>query len=202
MAVTHLLFFAKPDEQREWLKGLLSNEQLWCVIRQAPPTRRIEYVSGTRFLDEQDFRCRLGVGGADLFLGNRDLVPNPVWRVTGGGHQEIDAINTQSIQYVPSRLADHILLLGQIAIMSEPYYREAGIDPSGVQAWFRDVAKSFRKQKYPRSRVVLAWTENGVRKERKQPGIIVTPGAVEWRRSGGRLKQFVEGAYEFDIRFD
>jgi hypothetical protein len=134
MAMTHLIFYAMPDEQCAWLKGQLSSGQLWCVVRQLPPTWRIESVSGTDFLTEDIFRRCPGVGVVQLILGNRALVPDPVWRIDGGGGKDIDFIRSQAIQYDASILADHILLLGAMGIMSAPYYREAGIDPAGVQS--------------------------------------------------------------------
>jgi hypothetical protein len=60
----------------------------------------------------------------------------------------------------------------------------------------------FGSKKYATSLVVLTYEEDGVQKDRREPGIMATLGAVEWRRAGGLLKHLVEGRCEFDIRFE
>jgi hypothetical protein len=135
----------------------------------------------------------------NLFIGHRDLTPEPVWRTTGRGDQDIDFIKSQAVQYTASVLAnDTILLDGQLAIMRAIYYEEAGINPKPLQKWFRRLAKLFRALQTPDAHLICRAASGQIR---ACDNIMLTPGAADWRRSGGLLKQFPDGPVEFDVEF-
>jgi len=191
-------FFATPDEQRLWLRNLLADKSIWCVLRVFPPNWKIEVVTDTEFLEELQLKKDGDIGGFDLYLGRSDLISAPVWRSTGDGRRDIDLTRSQAIAYDPSMVADgDILLEGQMAIMRGTHYEEAGIDPKPLRKWFGEMTKSFGE--LSAGGVVVCRDPNSG-KEKEYPDIIATQGAVQWQRSGRLLKQFVRGAYEFDIR--
>jgi hypothetical protein len=198
MSKTSLEFFATPEEQRHWLRGLLSDERIWCVVGKSPPNRTIEQVTGTRFLNELHLTKPGEIGGLQLFFGPGDLVSSPIWRTSERGDRDIDFARSKAVLFDPSFVVrKQILLEGTMAIMRRVYYEEAGIDPKPLQRWFRQIANSFTKLKTAGT-VVLRDPADGT--EKAYPDIIATPGAVEWQRTGHLLKQFVNGAYEFEVR--
>ena len=186
-----------PDEQLSWLQALLSENDIWCVLRKLPPNFGIEQVSGTEFLTDLQLVNADETGGLQLFFGRSDFTPRPIWRTTENGDRDIDFIRSKAIQYCPSIVVGKCVLLeGQLGIMRHGYYEEAGIDPIPVQTWFKEIALSFARLGAV-TPLVLRDMENG--QERIYADIIATSGALEWQRSGHLLKQFLKGAYEFHI---
>jgi hypothetical protein len=148
MSKTRLEFLAMPDEQLRWIKELLANDGIWCVVRRLPPNWQIEQVEDAGFLSNLQLKIPDEIGRLQLFFGRSDLVPTPIWRTAENGDRDIDFIRSRAIQFSPSVVVrEHVLLEGQMAIMRLGYYEEAGIDPKPLRLWFRDVAKSFVKLK-------------------------------------------------------
>ena len=198
MAKNRVDFFAMPDEQRDWLQQLFKSDALWCVLRQSPPNTRVEEITEAALFANPSLDWSSGVGETQLHVGCREIVAEPVWSAIRTGLKDIDFIQSQAIQVVLSRqVDDRILLEGQIGIMHEASYRDAGIDPAPLQKWFRSVANSLKRL---RANVAVVLRDPASKQERRYPGIVATAGAVQWRRSGRVLKQFVDGAYEFDIQ--
>lgn len=192
-----VVFFATPDEQLKWLRGLLADEDIWCVVKTLPPQRSIGLTNNMTFLASLNLTKGDDRGGLQLFLGRRSIVPLPIWRTLENGDRDIDNARSQAIQFDPATIiGDHILLSGQMAIMREIYYQEAGIDSKPLKTWFRQVARSLRKLNAAGT-VIIRDPERG--EEKVYPDIVATSGAIQWQRSGHLLKQFVRGAYEFYV---
>jgi hypothetical protein len=189
-------FYALPDEQRHWLGEVLADKGVWCVLRQFEGPRVVcptgaEFLSDLKFEVDQSARF-------SLILGHRELVPAPIWRVDGAGKRDIDFTRSEAIQYDPAVVArGSVLLEGQLAIMSKGYYDDLDIDSQPLQKWFNRVARSFARLKAPGA-VLVHHTTLGTTKELR--GVVLTPGAVAWRKEGRQLKQLIDGAVEFDIR--
>ncbi|MBX9790669.1 MAG: hypothetical protein K2Y37_17265 [Pirellulales bacterium] len=189
-----LCFFAHPSEQVRWLKERLNDPEIWCVGKMGVPTSEYFTVDS----DSVDSLQFTGIHGTELmlFLGHANLQTDVVWRSTARHILEIDFVRSQAIQCLPSLIVDaSILTEGQLAIMDASYYEEVGIDPRPLQRWFRDVVRSFRALRAPR--MALGKVDHAAIK--RWPSVVVSPGAVDWRKSGRKLKQFPKGAAEFDI---
>ena len=74
---TRLAFFATSDEELEWLRPVLQKEVDWCVIDEVQPERRSIVLTGRAAVD---FLHSAEPGEIRMFLGRRDLCPEPVWR--------------------------------------------------------------------------------------------------------------------------
>lgn len=197
MSKSECPFFSTPNEQIGWLRALLANDKFWCVLRVFPPQWKIEHVNGTKFLEGLQLTKEDDIGGLQLYIGRTDLVPVPIWDGPSGD-RDIDVTRSQAIQFAPSMVADgQILLEGQLAIMRGIHYEKAGIDPKPLRKWFREVTKSFRQLGAGGS-IVSRDLRSG--EEVDYPFAIATRGAVEWQRSGHRLKQSAKGGYEFEVR--
>jgi hypothetical protein len=194
MARVRVNFYAMPNEQQAWLNDTLAQTALWCVVRiPGAASRLIREPSEIARLPFVEPSCKY----FDLFLGNRELVEAPVWRIAGDGREVIDLARSMAIQYVPSLVVDNdVLLEGQMAIMAATYYQELGLDQGPLERWFAHIAKSFQKQRSP-AKLVYHRADGQVV---TYPGTMLTPGAVQWRLAGKRLKQLQQGPLEFDVQ--
>lgn len=194
MARVRVNFYALPNEQQAWLNETLEQSALWCVVRFPGDESRL--VSDLSEIDRLPFvepSCKY----FDLFLGNRELVETPVWRIAGDGREVIDLVRSMAIQFVPSLVVDNnVLLEGQMAIMTATYYRELGLDQGPLERWFARIANSFRKQRSP-AKLVYHRADG---QAAAFPGTMLTSGAVQWRLAGRRLKQLLHGPMEFDVQ--
>jgi len=183
-----------PSEQKAWLNETLAQSALWCVVRFPGDSSRLASEPGE--IDRLPFvepSCKY----FDLFLGNRELVETPVCRIAGDGREVIDLVRSMAIQYVPSLVVDNdVLLEGQMAIMTATYYQELGLDQRLLERWFARMAKSFQSQ--CATAKLISHRADG--KAATYPGTMLTPGAVQWRLSGNRLKQLRNGPLEFDVQ--
>jgi hypothetical protein len=196
MSRTRLQFYATPDEQGRWLREVLTDEDVWCVLRpwDAPPV-----VCPTQARFELELKFDIDQGARySLMLGHRELVAEPIWRVDGAGKRDIDFARSQAIQYCPSVIArGNVLLEGQLAIMNKVYYDDLGLAWEPLQKWFHRVARSLKRLRASGC-VLIHHTTRGTSRHLRR--VLVTPGALKWRRAGNQLKQLVDGAVEFDIQ--
>jgi hypothetical protein len=186
-------FFALPCEQKQWLTDFLSDRRVWCMTDTNS--------GGCRQIDPQVLRDEHAIDHAEpdarLYFGFDDLVPNPRLRRTTAGQQEIDFVRSQAVLFSLSVIVRKTILLeGQIAIMHPRYYMDAGIDPSFLQIRFRKVVKAFKVLSTPNTVVVQRTLQGTIKRWNR---VIVTQGAAEWKKSGNLLKQFPDGAVDFDI---
>lgn len=197
MSTSRFEFFATAEDQKEWLIELMRDGIVWCVVRETQPTPRVELQDSSDFVRSFSF-VHSARGMTQFFLGLREFCESPVWEKSAASSPQINFTRSQAICFDPSLTAgDSILLQGQAAIMREVYYREAGIDPRPVREWYRSVVKKFKASKAPNA-TVIQHTTLGTTKE--WGSILATSGAAAWWKSGRKLKQFVNGPVEFDLR--
>lgn len=133
-----------------------------------------------------------------MFFGNKSLQNRLIWQTTLDNRTELDFIRSQTVQFVPSLLINGTTLLeGQLAIMSDVYYHELGIDPGPVGHFYSELRKSFKRIFDNNSRVAVV-TPTGETK--LIPNTSITASAAEWvNRKKGRLKQLKDGPVEFTV---
>src|SRR5262245_11309799 len=137
MSATSLEFYALPAEQKCWLQGVLRDQNVWCYARRWPAI--YWSVEADSLPLEGEF---VGKDWSDLifFLGRRNF-SSPVWENTPAVNQ-INFGRSLAVQYSPSLIANaDTLLEGQMAILRAVSYDEAGIDASGLQRWYKQLAK-------------------------------------------------------------
>jgi len=136
-------------------------------------------------------------GVVDLTLGNPKVAAAPVWRTSGSGKRDIDFVRSLGIQFIPSlELNDDALLQGSMAIAAPADYQAAALERKPLENWFARETRSFRKS-WAKANVTCRSREGEIT---AFPKIIVTRGAVQWRLSGRRLKQFPDAPFEFDVQ--
>jgi hypothetical protein len=190
-------FYALPNEELQWLAGVLTQKNIWCWVYWHPAEggKGYEPIKTADDLKKLSFNTKYE-GGLKFFLGRTDLT-NIVWRETLGGKKEIDFIKSQAIEFWPSLIVmDNILLEGRLAIMPPSEYTLQGIDPKPILRWYKEVRKSLTSM-MSKEYIVVQRTTNGKLKEWREIGL--TPGAISWRLSGRLLKQFPRGEVEFDV---
>lgn len=189
------IFFAMPEEQRTWLKGLLQgDDRIWCVEQRPGVSYSPVSLDSIEALDlnagrENDLK---------LYLGRTDL-SRPVWKVLTAGKTDLDPVASQAIGMFPSLLTrTGVLLLGQIGVASDAWFQDLGIDPAPLNKWFRAVSRSLvAALREPRA-VVLCHLPGEAPVQTR--GAFASPGAVDHGRSGGLLKQFVDAPLQFAVQ--
>lgn len=193
--MTNVSFYASADEQRRWISDLILPPDVWCWLW-TWSTRSFREFHPNDIINSVPFvkRERESVS---LYLGNVAHTKSPVWRYHPGGWQDIDFAASQAIQFNPSMTWNNeVLLEGHIGVLARHWYTDAGIDATPLHAWFKEVAASFRKLR-DRQAVLIHHTTLGATKRLRS--VVLTPGAVQWRNEGGRLKQFPNGPVEFEV---
>jgi hypothetical protein len=193
-----LSFFLTPEEQYVWLRNWLESEKIWVVesrLRAAPrywPPKQYPFES---LCFEEEKRER-GEPYFTLYAGHVDLCPMPMWDVRPNSRrgQTLNFAKSQAIHIGPAFRVGNVLLEGQIGILRPQLYAEALIDPAPIQKWWRQSRNMLSSLCVPRARLVDIGTQSPA-------GInpVISSGAITWRRHGKKLKQFVRGAFEFDV---
>jgi len=189
---TSLEFYATPEEQRIWLADLAADSLLWFVVDSFPGSgAALTTVAALRDLVLQ------GAGHVQIFVGRRDLGPGAQWRIAGQ-RRELDFTASQAIQLVPSLSHEDVLIEGRLAIMRRSEYQRAGIAFEPLAMWFGEVGRSLKAALNARDTHLITYssTEPPAPSRRK---VLVSPGAIEWRKSGKRLQQIPGSLIEFDI---
>jgi len=133
-----------------------------------------------------------------LFFGNQELATLPVWQNLSQG-QVLDFGRSFAIQFVPSlTVAPDILLDGRLGILSPSQYDSDQKTYRALVSWFKNVGRLLASSLNSNGTVLVQYTTQGFLKEWKD--VLVSRGAVEWRRQGNRLKQFPCGEVDFDVR--
>lgn len=196
----NIAFFMSAEETRPWLSAVLSNPDVWCISFRAADRKAGDH-------SYHDLTATIAASlnleteienGLLIYLGHRDLCPGPIWKPIPGEMKHIDFPRSRAIQLIPSLIAQgSILLEGQFAISRAIEYEERGVDRKPLVAWFKTLEKSLRTMR-DKNAVLTHFTTLGVVKQLKS--VILTPGAVEWKKNGGKLKQspWIR-AVEFDI---
>ena len=134
-----------------------------------------------------------------IFLGNETLMPKPVFEFTPKGGRRLNLVQSKAIQFVPSALVERrVLLEGRMAIMRKSDYQLDAIPWEPIVEWFRSVSQSFKDTIGHKGAILIQNTTLGTVKEWHQ--VMVSQDAVNWRRTGGLLKQFPRGEVEFDVK--
>lgn len=194
MVTTQVEFYATANEQRRWFE-LQCQDQVWMLHWQPQPSRY-------QVLSPQSIR-RLSFQAEHedhwmLFLGRKDMVQEPMWRETRHG-REIDFIKSLAVQFVPSLdYHNQVLLEGRISIMRVEEYQREGLDSRALLQWFKEICRSFKRTIAKRDAVLTQGTIGGRTKEWRK--VLVSEEATSWRLSGRKLKQFLKGEIEFDVR--
>jgi hypothetical protein len=195
MSRNEFLFFATPREQASWLQTVLASSDLWCVMWSpkavtAYNTIQAKQLSETDFTASEEFALQ-------LYLGNRALAPHPIWSGHGSNRGDLDVARSQAIEILPSfMIAADTLLLGQMALLQNQVYRESGIDPKPLKAWFKEITASLA----PFNATEFMVTQpTSLGKTKRWEDIFITKDAVAHKRSGKTLKQFPEGTVHFDV---
>jgi hypothetical protein len=187
---TSVAFFASRQEQHDWLAQISSENEGWFVAKGPLAELTIGQLSDlTMFLAETK------TGGASIFLGRSDLSTSPIWRITSKG-RELDFVRSLAVQFVPSIVAGDTMLEGRCDIHRASEYALVGADDSGLRKWIGAIRRSMRSAwKVPGVQVRLE-SKDGVRSSVGKTTLF-SPGAVDWYRHGGKLKQFPEGTFSF-----
>jgi hypothetical protein len=186
-------FYATPDEQKQWLVNQIRDETIWMLGWSF--TRKYFQVQSANDIKDLSFEAK-NPDDLIIYIGRSDLA-HVLWS-SAPSVDKIDFISSQAIQFVASITVEgRILLEGRIAIMRPSDYKLCNIDPTNLSRSYRKIRKSLSSIMAP-DFVVVQRTTSGVLKE--WHGVGVTPGAVSWCRKGILLKQFPEGAVEFDIK--
>lgn len=195
MGTTRLEFYAVPAEQRVWLSALTTDPLLWLVVDSFPGSGAA--LATATVLQELTFQ---GPGQLQVFLGRKDLGPGPQWRIAGR-RKELDFTASQAIQFVPSMVERDVLVEGRLAIMHRSDYERDGIAFEPLRNWFREIGGSLKTGLKTQQMRLITYsaTEAPAPSARK---VLVSPGAIVWRRSGKRLQQVAGSLIEFDIPAD
>ena len=189
-------FYALPDEQRQWLAEIVSQEGIWCLVNSWKPGHGDQYYCIHKEAELKSHFLPITPKGTLMFFIGRTGLSKPVWRDSPRG-KELDFIRSQAIEFSPSLIVrESILLEGRLAIMRPSEYSLHGIDPNPLSRWYRPIRKSLTSI-MTKDYIVVQRTTTGEIKEWHEIG--VTHGAVTWRLGGHLLKQFPQGAVEFDI---
>jgi hypothetical protein len=190
---SQLPFFMMPDESRTWLTTLLVGD-VYCLINRLTNHSYAEIeTSGLRRLDFIASRLTYR-----LYLGRKDLAPQPVWR-QAGNRKELDFVRSQMIQIQPCFQSGSTLLLGQLAIMKVRDYEQAAVPYVDLVAWFSLVRRSLRQVVSGSLKRLWSNLPGEVAKPSKQR-VFVSPGVNRWWQNGGKLKQFGESTVELALR--
>jgi hypothetical protein len=187
------VFYATPEEQRHWLMEQIEKNKVWMVGWSFG--RKYFEIRNPDDLKSLSFDAK-HVDNLIIYLGRYDLA-RPVWQRVQNENR-IDFINSQSIQFVPSLpVGKDILLEGRVGIMRPSEYKVHGIDPAKISQWYRKTRESLSSIMLD-SVVIIQKTTTG--KVKEWPAIRISPGAVARHRKGGLLKQFPDGAVQFEIK--
>jgi hypothetical protein len=189
-------FYAMPDEQKAWFERLFRDEEVWICVSQLGIDPQIlwTYDPGRPWLrfaaDDKKY-------GLFIDICNKELCDQPIWRPPAGGNIHFDATACRAVRYWPSVLInEEILLLGGVGKTSKGYLDDRGIDEKPLIKWYERIVNSIKKMKAPGARVV-DYPENDEIK-----GVIITPGAVRFRKSGGHLKSSFTAPWEYNVLID
>jgi hypothetical protein len=189
---TSVEFYATPEEQRIWLSELTADPLLWFVVDAFPESPAAPATATVlRQLTLE------GRGHLQIFLGRKDLGPGPQWRIAGQ-RKELHFTASQAIQLVPSLAHENVLIEGRLAIMRRSEYQRDGIAFEPLASWFRVVSRSLKAALNARETRLITYssTEPPAPSRRK---VLVSRGAIDWRKSGKRLQQTPGSLIEFDI---
>lgn len=187
-------FYALPEEFNKWLLKLISDDSVWCMAWY-PGKDDPYYLIRDKDISSLSYQAEFE-DSVMFFVGRREL-SDIVWEDTKRG-KRIHFIKSQAIQIVPSLIVqERILLEGRMAVMRPSEYTLQGIDPKPILRWYKQVRKSLTSI-MSREYIIIQRTTTGKIKEWLEVG--VTPAAVAWYHRGHLLKQFPQGAVEFDIR--
>lgn len=187
-------FFASSAEQVNWLSALMAEPKVWCVIDILLPQRVQREASVERV--RQLFK-NSDTGSFRLFFGRRDLSPTPQWRPTPV-RDELDAVRSRVIQFVPSLVVADVLTEGRIDILRPDAYRRADVSPEPVVHWFREVRRSLEQSLDAQATPFAVRSPDGS-VARSPAKALFSPDAIRWSKQGGRLKQLAESSIEFEL---
>jgi hypothetical protein len=193
MSGTGLEFFATAEEQRPWLVRVLRDERVWALAEWVR-TRHFERLTleSTQQLafEGREYSLR-------IFIGRRDLRPEPVFRPSAGG-LELDFGPSRAVQFVPSMKHGDTVLEGQLSILKEADYARMGVSFGPLAEWFAELSRSLTQSiKSHGAKLITLSPGAPPALSRRRP--LVSPGVIELRRQGARLKQFLDSNIEFDI---
>jgi hypothetical protein len=117
-----------------------------------------------------------------LFIGicYKESCDQPIWEPPAGGNIHFDVTACRAVRYWPSMLIDkEILLLGGIGRTSKGYLDDRGIDERPLIKWYQRFVRSIKEMKTPGAKVVYTQGNCEIK------GVIITPGAVRFRKCGG-----------------
>lgn len=190
MPPTNVPFFATHHEQHDWLGRIAGENEGWFVAGGSPTGPIIGRLSdlGTFFTEGKS-------AVAPIFLGRSDISNGPIWRISAKG-KELDFVRSLAIQFVPSVVAGDTMLEGRFDIHRASEYELVGVEHGDLRKWIAQLRRSMRSMwKVPGIGIRLE-SRDGVRSA-VGGTVLFSPGAVDWYRQGGKLKQFPEGTFSF-----
>jgi hypothetical protein len=110
------------------------------------------------------------------------------------GQKQLDFRNYLCIQIVPSFVVEDILLKRRIGTPDPKEYRDVPGEKSFL-LWRKRTYRLFKMTLSDASVVATQLLSDGTVKEWKD--LVISPGAVEWHRKGGKLKEFPKGPVTF-----
>jgi hypothetical protein len=110
-------FYATPEEQREWLRLLVHDEQVWCWLClhrfTQPPQREWIHIRDTTAIDHLTFAVPEKPRELHRFYIGRYEWSEPVWqKIPLGGQRvlELDMARSLAILYDPALFRGNTLL--------------------------------------------------------------------------------------------
>ncbi len=192
---TSVEFYATTDEQRAWLSKLAANPLFWFVV-DAFPASPPRIVSPNELVD-------LGFDGPvylQIFIGRKDRAPGPLWR-SAAERNELDFVASQAIQFVPSQARGNVLIEGRMGIMRLAEYERQGVLFEPLHKWFRELARDLEHSVNARELRLIVHSATDADAPSRRP-VLISPGAMAWRRSGARLQQVAGSLIDFDLPID
>jgi len=183
-------FIALPAEFIIWLEEVIADSEHWTLIWHV--RRGIYSIASTN--DLGDYGNEQNPYDVQFFVGNRQLSERPRMLLRDDGKEQIDFVNSLCVQVIPPFVVGDVLLEGNVKALPPRKYVDIPLKREFV-SWKRRLFRWFEQKICEKSAVVTQVLTNGEKKELR--GVIISLGAIEWHRSGGKLKQFYDGSVEF-----
>jgi hypothetical protein len=186
-------FYLSESEQREYLRWVLSLASNRAMVWHPSTDYQYDDLSHSSlealpFTAAHDRRFR-------IFMWNKEVSPKLVYRPVTGRGEMIDFAASGLVEFEPSIQVGSIMLSGHLATASRGYYPRslAGV----VAKWYSKLRAALVKYG-TREWVLTQLTTSGTYKEWSD--VVGSEVVSLWLGKKIRLKQFVNGPVEFDLR--
>ena len=184
-------FYATPEEQREWLRLLVHDEQVWCWLClhrfTQPPQREWIHIRDTTAIDHLTFTVPEKPRELHRFYIGRYEWSEPVWQAIALGSQqvlELDMARSQAILYQPALFRGNTLLPAYFSAAPRWRYAAAGHDPEPVYRWYLSLKRRWHRWRAKEYVLCIPHPEAQLVVDRYS---WISVQAVVWYHNGGIL---------------